>query len=595
MADDRKADLNPTAASTLAALADTTTVLLKGVVLPVPALPSEPEVESAAGSHPAAGAALGPSGAVERTAIGEPIYDRAARDDIQGNIIPGFNKDHQQFLFLRFGTAESARRWCGGIAPSLASMHEVLSFRREFRAQRLALGVREPGMRASWVSVAFSHRGISTLAGRRQADEFGEQSFRQGLAERSTFLGDPSDPAHPGHRDNWVVGGPGTEADALVIAAADRPADLDATVAEIRRTATDHGMELLFEQRGQTLPGNLQGHEHFGFKDGISQPGIRGAQSALPGDELTPRYLAETDPRAQLFAKPGQPLIWPGQVLLGEPRQDPLDPAVASPAATNFPDWARRGSYLVCRRLRQDVVAFWDFAATLAAELDTSPVRAAAILVGRWPSGAPLSRCPDRDDAVLAGDEFANNHFLFDDATRGAVLVPITGYPGDSHTAADQDILGRVCPPAAHIRKMNPRDGATDFGSPADTLMRLMLRRGIPFGEPLAGVPDPSPELLAAERGLLFAAYAATIEDQFEFVTRRWANSAVQPNVGGHDPIIGQRERRDGRSRTIDLPTAAGGARTHRLDREWVVPTGGGYFFAPPISAVAGVLAGIER
>ena len=42
------------------------------------------------------------------------------------------------------------------------------------------------------------------------------------------------------------------------------------------------------------------------------------------------------------------------------------------------------------------------------------------------------------------------------------------------------------------------------------------------------------------ERGLMFICYGATIEDQFEFLTRRWVNSTMQPNFGGHDPIIGQ-------------------------------------------------------
>jgi deferrochelatase/peroxidase EfeB len=117
-----------------------------------------------------------------------------------------------------------------------------------------------------------------------------------------------------------------------------------------------------------------------------------------------------------------------------------------------------------------------------------------------------------------------------------------------------------------------------------------MVRRGIPFGPPIAGVADPAPELVEAERGLLFACYVASIEDQFEFVTRRWANSPVLPNAAGHDPIIGQRDRAGERTRTVDLPDANGRIVTLPLDREWVTPAGGGYFFAPPISAVRDVL-----
>ncbi len=572
------------AARALAALGESEVVLLKGISLP------RPSSSELVGSRSPKGAdvPVGPS----VTADGEPIYDLAARQDIQGNIIPGFNKNHQQFLFLRFTDVTGARRWLRWLAPRLATMDEVLTFRRAFRAERLRLGVREPAMTATWNSIAFSHPGIAVLAGSEHANQFGEQSFRQGLAERSTYLGDPADPAALGHRANWVIGGPGNEADALVIIAADRPTDLTVEVDEIVGRATIHGIQVLFSQRGDNLPGNLQGHEHFGFKDGISQPGIRGAVSATPGDRLTPRYLAETDPHARLFAKPGQPLVWPGEFLLGEPRQDPRNPYLSAPPAGNFPSWARRGSYLVCRRLRQDVIAFWEFAATVAAQLGVPPVRAAALLVGRWPSGAPLSRSSGQDNLVLAGDEFASNHFLFDDDTRASVLAPIPGYDGDNHSAAGQDIFGTVCPHAAHIRKVNPRDSATDFGAPADTLLRLMLRRGIPFGPPIAGVPAPSPELLAQERGLLFVAYANTIEDQFEFVTRRWANSAVQPNLGGEDPIIGQRERYGSRNRSIELPSADGGTTAIALEQEFVTPTGGGYFFAPPISAVAGILAG---
>lgn len=518
----------------------------------------------------------------------EPVYRPEARDDIQGNIVPGFNKDHQHFLFFRIRSARGAKKWLRWLAPRISSMDDVLAFVRAHRALRLRLGVKEPGLKATWINVALSHAGIATLAGRDEADAFGEASFRQGLAERSAYLGDPTDPGARGHASNWAVGGPKNEADVLVIVAADDPDDLSATADTVKDEAARGRLTLLFEQRGQTLPGPLRGHEHFGFKDGISQPGIRGKISSAPGDFITPRYVGPGDPHSTIFAKPGQVLVWPGQFLLGELRQNTESLTAPSPPAVNFPKWARRGSYAVCRRLLQDVPAFWEFVAEASTAVGLPEVRVASMLVGRWPSGAPVMRVPAADDTALAGDEFANNHFIFDDDTRPSSLRPIPGYAGDGHPAARADVLGAICPHFAHIRKVNPRDGGTDLGKTADGLLRMILRRGIPFGPPLVGIENPKPKLIAQERGLMFLCYGSSIEDQFEFLTRRWANSPIQPNVGGHDPVMGQ-EGREPRTRFVDFPTPSGPIRLH-LQREWVTVTGGGYFFAPPISAIAEVL-----
>jgi hypothetical protein len=92
------------------------------------------------------------------------------------------------------------------------------------------------------------------------------------------------------------------------------------------------------------------------------------------------------------------------------------------------------------------------------------------------------------------------------------------------------------------------------------------------------------------DRGLVFAAHMASIVDQFEFLPQNWTNDPLQPEGGGHDPLIGQ-EDAGGRRRWIEVPRASGAPARLRLDREVVVPTGGGYFFAPSIPAMARALA----
>ena len=520
----------------------------------------------------------------------EPVFDSAAQSDIQGNIIPGFNKDHQHFLFLRIRKVKPAKAFLRELLPRISTMEEVIAFRRLYRSKRFLVGRHNTYLCSTWINIGFSRRAIELLASKTDADAFGDRSFQLGLARRSSYLGDPTKPKDPGAPRQWKVGGPKNTADIVLILASDHVGVLDDLVTLQKTRAQISGLSIVFEQRGDTLPGDLRGHEHFGFKDGISQPGIRGKLSPAPGDYITPRYIAASDPRRLYLAKPGQQLVWPGQFLLGEQRQSTEDQVGAFGAASNFPTWARRGSYLVVRRLRQDVPAFYNFVARGATSTGIARDKFAAMLVGRWPSGAPILRVPGSDNPALGDDDFANNHFIFDDDTRPSSLRPIPGYPGDSYPQATADFLAQVCPHFAHIRKVHPRDTATELGKPADSFTRMILRRGIPYGPRIVGIKNPKRTLVRADRGLMFLCYGGSIEDQFEFLQRRWSNSPAQPNVGGFDPIIGQSGRRGSRVRSIDFPTPGGTVRIHIKD-EWVTPTGGGYFFAPTIAAIRDVLS----
>jgi hypothetical protein len=180
----------------------------------------------------------------------------------------------------------------------------------------------------------------------------------------------------------------------------------------------------------------------------------------------------------------------------------------------------------------------------------------ASKLVGRWRSGTPLSHAPDQDNRS-AQERDRDNDFKYDD-----------------------DFDGLKTPRFAHIRKMYPRDN-NRFGDRT----RRILRRGIPFGEPF----DPTAGRghgVDADRGLLFNAYMASIEIQFEFLQQSWANDANFPSsvmgenrTNGPDPIIGE-DPAACEIRREDRPDV-------RLDfRRFVHTTGAVYAFSPSLSTI---------
>jgi deferrochelatase/peroxidase EfeB len=143
----------------------------------------------------------------------------------------------------------------------------------------------------------------------------------------------------------------------------------------------------------------MPGHEHFGFDDGVSQPGIRGFASLAPGDYITDRHVDPSEvPEVWLFGYPGQDLVWPGEFVSGYAATSP-DPLVPGPVSRPIPEWTRNSSFLVYRRLEQNVALFWQTIEAEAKRLRSitgfetlTDDQLAARLVGRWPSGAPVSR-----------------------------------------------------------------------------------------------------------------------------------------------------------------------------------------------------------
>ena len=511
----------------------------------------------------------------------EPILET---HDIQGNILGGFNKDHQMLIFLKITQVSAAKHWLRAIEPHIATAAEVIKFNQLFKATRDRRYGEEGTVRATFINIGFTFDGLKKLT--PDADQFTDAAFKEGLHNRSASLGDPTDTTASGHPSHWLIGGAHNVPDIVLIVASDDQPRLDQAVQGLVANL-GIGLQVMFKQRGETLPGNLTGHEHFGFKDGVSQPGIRGRLPEAPHEFLTPRETGDPDK-----GKPGQDVLHAGEFVFGYPKQIGKPPAdgglnvTPGEKAIAGPVWATNGSYLVFRRLRQDVKGFRAFVKATAAELSqANPAFAGmtlekfgAKLVGRWASGAPIENAPEQDQPELENDL----NFEFE----------------------SKDAKGLRCPFAGHIRKAYPRD--TERGesiNESDTQTHRLLRRGIPFGKPLAsGCPlkwsrlkDSLAELLALlgqqgdrDRGLLFLAYQTSIERQFEFVTNVWVNNPDFPDAGsGHDPILGQSQDTSTRDRTVVLQAEnpANNA-TVKLPKDWVIPTGGGYFFTPSIQGL---------
>ncbi len=144
-------------------------------------------------------------------------------------------------------------------------------------------------------------------------------------------------------------------------------------------------------ERGGLLPGAMAGREHFGFRDGISQPAVLGHDDPAPGE-----------PERRLT-----PLTPAGEFVLGHPRHGAtgLGPPIACPA------WMHDGTFQVFKRFHQDVPGWRAQLAAASAELagrgvPMSADELAARLIGRWPSGAPLGHSPEVDDGALPGAVF---------------------------------------------------------------------------------------------------------------------------------------------------------------------------------------------
>jgi Dyp-type peroxidase family len=368
-----------------------------------------------------------------------------------------------RYEFLSFRDATAGRAWLAGVMDGVHSVEHVRQTVKEDK---------------SWISVAFTWNGLRTLGMDEGALASFPEEFKQGMSSRADILGDEG--AHD--PKNWVGGLGSGKVHAIAILFARDAAERERCVVAHRElVARCDGVEVLSFLDLEATPPFEYAHDHFGYRDRLSQPVVEGA-----GDEPTPGS--------------GAPLK-PGEFILGYP--DEVGPPVGLPQP---PELVRNGTFMAYRRLEEHVGRFRDFLREHGKTPEGEELLAAK-LMGRWRSGAPLVHCPDKDDPAMGADPQRNNDFNF----------------------KKDDPLGYAVPLGSHVRRMNPRDTAANMNR------RRMIRRGGTYGPHLPeGAPDDGVEICASlVRQFEFAQNVWVNDRNFHEL-----GNERDPFVGAHDGTL---------------------------------------------------------
>ena len=456
-------------------------------------------------------------------------------NEVQGDVVPGFKTRHRRFLVVQIDEPDVVRHGLSELVGLVTKCSEVQKFRDQDQRAEAKAG--------PWLNIALSRTGLERL----EIAPFGtpeqQQSFANGI-ERATGPIETRLAADESHM-------------LFSIAADDCQVLIDAAD-KLTEYLGPQGMTVTAQYYGRAIISD-DGHTRvpFGFRDGITQPGIEGI-AGRQRDGLPP--------------------------LTGNVPADRFVIDASVKGAEVGPD--HNGSYMVFAKIEQLVDRFEEFCAESALRInadwgrnDVTPEAAAALMIGRYRDGTPVDLRTFPEKPKVAGGDL--NGFTF-----------------------DEDPYGRVCPLGAHIRKMNPRTNKVGDA-------HRILRRGVPYGS--EGSED--------EKGLLFVCYQASLAAGFEYIHQRWANGLISSaetglngqlneraargesllNLNWHtlasdahvlpidappDPLIGLPGRVGTASFELPRPGGQGGSTGLPLFNDWVRYRTGDYFFTPSVTTL---------
>ena len=456
--------------------------------------------------------------------------------DIQGFLVKNYAEmPFSNYYLLEIDNNEKAKSWLKETVTKITSVSQKQS---DF-----------------YLNIGFTAAGLSSLGLHEKNVQSFIREFREGMVtpHRQRLLGDheSSDPLQ------WNWGGPANQPVHLILMAFESSEEnLLLHQQEFIEKLDKYGLKLTHLLRADTFPDKK---EHFGFREGISQPVIIGSgEAGLERDEIKAGEFV-LGYRNEYDVHPDTPLI--------KEAQGNLEMLSTDPDGSDQKDLGRNGTYFVLRQLKEDVDGFWNFLNEKTKNEDGSlnpaeSTKLAAKMMGRWPGGAPLVKFPDADPGVLTDD----NDFVY----------------------IETDKLGLKCPFGSHTRRTNPRDNFEE-SKPEESLKltrkHRIMRRTRSYGEKFTATATqhtPTDEV-----GVLFACFNADINRQFEFIQYTWAGyPKFKQLYADPDPFIGVKENpAEGVVQQFTIPTETHNKYVEGL-KSFVTVKGGAYFFFPSITAI---------
>ena len=528
--------------------------------------------------------------------------------DIQGNIVKGYGRfgfPVARNILFRVNSEAAGRQFVDALRLLITTSAPWTHFGSATE------GTKTPSVTTN---IAFTFAGLRAVGVPEKSLLSFPEEFASGMRPRGPILGDDGPSAAANWDPVWRSDEHPQPVHVLVTINAANRSNLEARYAEIltilQKVQRAHptagspiGVEQLAGHRdeaGDTAlfqdceavtdsKGRPTAKEHFGYTDGISDPFFRDSGNY-------PTYVQGGGKRVRgqspTIASGWAPIA-NGEFILGT-----VDEADEYPAAPIPSVLSKNGSFLVLRKLHENVGSFAKYVAETGAGFG-DPELFAAKLVGRWKNGAPLSSFPTRAEAdafigELNDADFGRRDESSTDAKRAAAKARY--YELKQRLMAfdfDTDLEGARCPVGAHIRRVNSRSGLEfgvkgAFSTPGALVnRRRILRRGLPYGRVVDRTRDDG------NHGIIFMAVCASISRQFEFVQQQWVNYGNDFKLANdRDPVIGNHPVEGGRMVIEGDATSGKAPYFCAAIPRFVETRGGDYFFIPSLTALAAIAGG---